>query len=70
MLHRACIDRTVGTGFYMSPEIYFLHALPPQMRNNVLSYYYYTKAADWWSVGATAYKLLTGKHAVGKSISI
>jgi len=54
----------VGTDSYMAPEIAYLTTLPENVRSNVTSYYFYTKAADWWSVGATTHKLATGKHGV------
>ena len=52
----------VGTDGYISPEISYMIYLPEKAKKK--DSYYYTKAVDWWSVGATAHKLLTGKKAL------
>ena len=41
----------VGAEGYMAPEIAFLVTLPPNWREHVRSFYVYTKAVDWWSLG-------------------
>jgi len=55
-----------GTDSYMSPEIRYLMSLGRHEKQNVASYYFYTEAVDWWSVGVTAYKLMVGHHGISK----
>lgn len=54
----------VGTDGFMSPEVCYIHALPMTQRDIVMSYYNYTKAVDWWGVGAILFNFLTGQRAV------
>jgi len=57
----------VGTLHYMAPEVFVMFA------NNSTDYInsdifdgYYSEAVDWWSLGATLFKLLTGKNPFKK----
>lgn len=53
-----------GTDGYMAPEVSYLGSLNDGKRQHVMCYYTYTHAVDWWSVGATAYNLLTGSKCL------
>lgn len=51
-----------GTTGYMAPEVAYLGKLGPGLhRKEQIHNYHYTQAVDWWSVGATAFRLLIGR---------
>ena len=49
----------VGTGTYMAPEM---------LRLCLDDSSSYSFPVDWWSLGATMYRLLTGKHAIPRAL--
>ncbi|KAG5176087.1 hypothetical protein JKP88DRAFT_171710 [Tribonema minus] len=46
----------MGTRGYMAPEVANMAGTPRSERAG------YTRAVDWWSLGATTFKLLTGER--------
>lgn len=53
-----------GTDGYMAPEIGHLIFMKEPERLKAMKYYYYSHAVDWWSVGATAFRLITNTKAL------
>ena len=62
--HKMRAHSIVGTSQYMAPEIAYLAAASGDRLSGISSYYKYTNAVDWWSVGVTAYKLLVGSRPI------
>lgn len=52
--HRPRAKSIVGTIGYMAPEVLFQFYLPSSEHKG------YTEVCDWWSLGATIYKMYTG----------
>ena len=55
-----------GTTGYMAPEVAYLGKSGPGSTRNKdqMFHYNYTQAVDWWSVGATTFRLLIGRKCI------
>jgi len=64
------VDSIVGTACYMAPEMFSLCINNVRSYSNRYSYgTSYSYQIDWWSLGATMYRLLTAKHIISKDLA-